>query len=271
MRGITIDAMQQRLHVHHLDEIEYREAWALQRRIQESLIAAKRARVENPPNHALLLVRHPHVYTLGKNGAHAHLLASEELLRQHGATFVEVDRGGDITYHGPGQIVAYPILDLDRVTYVDGKRGTDIHRYLRELELAVIETCGDYGLIAAPVEGRTGVWIGPDAHGPERKVCAMGIRCSRWVTMHGLAFNVNTDLTFFDLIVPCGIRDRHVTSLAAELGTEVDEGEVTRRLVDHLAARFHFDIEEHMGLDELAPLSDSEPGALAAPSAQPSP
>jgi len=149
-----------------------------------------------------------------------------------------VDRGGDITFHGPGQLVVYPILDLDRLTYPDGGRGTDIHRYLRELEEAVIRTCADYGVEADRVDGRTGVWVGPDARGLERKICAMGIRCSRWVTMHGLAFNLNTDLGWFGHIVPCGIDDRGVTSLAHEVGRPVDDAEAAERLLTHLAARF---------------------------------
>ncbi len=179
-------------------------------------MAAKR---QEPPQripHVFLLVEHPPVYTLGKNGRLDHLLLSEEALRARGAEFFHIDRGGDITFHGPGQLVGYPILDLDRFF-------TDIHRYLRELEETIIRTCADYGLQAGRVAGRTGVWIGPDARGPERKICAMGIRCSRWVTMHGFAFNLNTDLRFFSYIVPCGIADRGVTSLAAELDRPVDE------------------------------------------------
>ena len=199
--------------------------------MQARLIAAKRKDPPEAAPHVMLLVEHPPVYTLGKNGDTAHLLLSEEALAARGATFFHIDRGGDITFHGPGQLVGYPILDLDRFF-------TDIHRYLRELEEAVILTCADYGLTAGRIPGRTGVWIGPDAKGPERKICALGIRSSRWVTMHGFAFNLNTDLGFFSHIIPCGITDRGVTSLAAERGEAVDEAEVRRRVVAHFAERF---------------------------------
>ncbi|MEM9998085.1 MAG: lipoyl(octanoyl) transferase LipB [Bacteroidota bacterium] len=231
----------------HLGRVGYRDAWALQRQVQARLIAAKRADEADSLPHVLLTVEHPPVYTLGKNGDAAHLLRSGEALADLGATFVPTDRGGDITFHGPGQLVAYPILDLDRIAYADGKRGSDIHRYLRELEEAVIETCADYGLVAGRVDGRTGVWIGPDGRGPERKVCAMGIRCSRWVTMHGLALNVATDLGWFDHIVPCGITDRGVTSLAHECGQPVLLADATARLVPRLAARFGLEREEVHG------------------------
>lgn len=219
-----------------MGRVEYAPAWELQKRIQARLIEAKRKEPREEVPHVLLLVEHPPVFTLGKNGNAANLLLSEEALAARGATFYRIDRGGDITFHGPGQIVAYPILDLDQFF-------TDIHRYLRELEEAVILTCAAYGLDAGRVAGRTGVWIGPDGRGPERKICAMGIRSSRWVTMHGLAFNVNTDLSFFSFINPCGITDRGVTSLARELGREVDVEEVQEELVRHFASRFDAEIE----------------------------
>ena len=234
-----------------LGRADYAPTWALQRALQERLIAAKanltgaeRRNGTEPAEalpYVLLLVEHPPVFTLGKSGDRAHLLADDDALAERGATFVPVDRGGDITYHGPGQLVAYPILDLDRLRYPDGGRGTDIHRYLRELEEAVILTCADYGLAAGRVPGRTGVWVGPDGRGPERKICALGIRCSRWVTMHGLALNLNTDLSYFDLIVPCGIADRAVTSLAREVGRPVDEAEAAGRFIRHFAERFGVD------------------------------
>ena len=222
-----------------LGRLGYREAWALQAAIQARLIEAKRAEEPLAPPHVLLLVEHPPVFTLGKSGDTANLLASESELSALGATYVETDRGGDITFHGPGQIVAYPILDLDRLSTPEGLPLRDLHRYLRQLEEAVVLTCADWGVEAGRVPGRTGVWVGPDARGDERKVCAMGVRCSRWVTMHGLALNVTTDLDWFDLIVPCGIDDRGVTSLQREASgaAPVTREAVAERLVEHLAAR----------------------------------
>ena len=218
----------------------YREAWDLQARLQAALVAAKRAEAPPAPEaapHALLLVEHPPVFTLGRSGDAGHLLASRDALAARGATFVETDRGGDITFHGPGQIVAYPVVDLDRLTSASGESLRDLHRYLREMEEAVVATCADWGVAAGRVAGRTGVWVGPDARGPERKVCAMGVRCSRWVAMHGLALNVTTDLSWFDLIVPCGIADRGVTTLAREASGAVRAAEVRQRLTGHLAER----------------------------------
>ncbi|NNF58940.1 MAG: lipoyl(octanoyl) transferase LipB [Rhodothermaceae bacterium] len=245
----------------HLGPMDYAPAWALQRRIQARLIAAKRSDPATTLPHVLLMVEHPPVYTLGKSGDASNLLLSEEALAAHGATFHRIDRGGDITFHGPGQFVGYPILDLDRFF-------TDIHRYLRELEEAVARTCADYGLDARRVEKRTGVWIGPDVRGLERKICAMGIRCSRWVTMHGFAFNLNTDLRFFDYIVPCGITDRGVTSLAAEVGHPIDEAEARGRFLAHFAARFGAEVELREGpsahdflAEMLAPESEATAGA----------
>jgi lipoyl(octanoyl) transferase len=183
----------------------------------------------------MLLVEHPPVYTLGKSGTGDHLLLDEAGLIGHGVAFHDIDRGGDITYHGPGQIVGYPILDLDRIS-------TDLHRYLRHLEEVIIRSCADYGLPAGRVVGRTGVWVGLDEAGGERKICAMGIRCSRWVTMHGFAFNVNTDLSYFEHIVPCGITDRGVTTLARELGRPVDESEARARVIARFAEVFEADV-----------------------------
>lgn len=182
-------------------------------------------------NH-LLFVEHPHVYTLGKSGSIAHLLLTEEKLAQLNAKFYPINRGGDITYHGPGQLVAYPILDLDHFF-------TDIHKYLRLLEEAVIQVLAHYDLVGDRVEGMTGVWI--DADKPTaRKICAMGVKSSRWVTMHGIGFNVNTDLTYFNHIVPCGIEDKAVTSLQKELGQEMDMDEVKSILKEKLAEQFDF-------------------------------
>ncbi len=219
----------QRVLVCPLGRVDYDAAWTLQQRLLDRLVAAKRAGETLP--HLLLLVEHPPVFTLGKSGDRAHLLLSPEALAARGAIYREVERGGDITYHGPGQLVAYPLFDLDRFF-------RDLHRYLRLLEEAVIQTCAAYGIAGNRVAGRTGVWVGPDARGDERKICAMGIRCSRWVTMHGLALNVAPDLSFFDLIVPCGIDDRGVTSMARETGHAVDFDAVAARLVGHLMALF---------------------------------
>ncbi|HEX7072228.1 MAG TPA: lipoyl(octanoyl) transferase LipB [Rhodothermales bacterium] len=212
----------------HLGRIPYRPAWDLQKRLQARLIEARRTGEAERLPHLLLFVEHPPVYTLGRNGNAANLLVSKAVLEERGAEFVHIDRGGDITFHGPGQLVGYPIIDLNRVF-------TDIHRYLRCLEEAVIRTLAEYGVSAGRVEGRTGVWVGPDERGPERKICALGVRCSRWVTMHGFAFNLNTDLSYFDLMIPCGIADRGVTSLARELGHAVDEAPVRERLAAHLS------------------------------------
>lgn len=219
----------------HLGHMPFRKAWELQARVQARLIADKRAAEPEPPPHILLFVEHPHVFTLGKNGSAANVLASAQLLEARGAELIHIDRGGDVTYHGPGQLVGYPILDLDRYF-------TDIHRYLRSLEEVIIRTCADLGVSACRVDGRTGVWVGPDVRGVERKICAMGIRCSRWVTMHGFALNVNTDLSYFAMTNPCGIRDREATSLAVETGRPVEEAGVRRTVARYFQDVFDADI-----------------------------
>lgn len=219
----------------HLGRQSYRETWALQQRLQDQRVQAKRSAPPQTPPHVLLVVEHDPVFTMGKSGDRAHLLASAEALAAAGADYVETDRGGDITFHGPGQVVVYPILDLDRLATPAGEPLRDLHRYLRQLEQAVIETCAEWGVTAGRVPGRTGVWVGPDSRGDERKVCAMGVRCSRWVTMHGLALNVTTDLDWFTRIVPCGIDDRGVTSLARESDRQATPPEVADRLLVHLA------------------------------------
>jgi lipoyl(octanoyl) transferase len=181
------------------------------------------------PNY-LIFCEHPHVYTLGKSGKAEHLLLDEHGLKEKNAVYYPINRGGDITYHGPGQIVSYPILDLDNFF-------TDIHLYLRTLEEAIILTLAHYGLIAGRYPGYTGVWFDAD-NGRARKICAMGVRCSRWVTMHGLAFNVNTDLSYFKNIVPCGIDDKAVTSMELELGRKVNINEVKEILKHHISVLF---------------------------------
>nr|WP_262914514.1 lipoyl(octanoyl) transferase LipB [Pontibacter vulgaris] len=219
--------------------IDYKEAWDYQDKIFTSILDIKaqnrkaeaEAGEQNQTPNYLLLCSHPHVYTLGKSGHESNLLINEEGLKAKGATFYKINRGGDITYHGPGQIVGYPILDLDNFF-------TDIHKYLRLLEEAIILTLQDYGIKAGRIAGLTGVWLDHEEQRNPRKICAMGVKCSRWVTMHGFAFNINTDLDYFNNIVPCGITDKQVTSLAKELGREVPLAEVEEILINHLAQLF---------------------------------
>ncbi len=222
--------------------MEYERAWDLQRKLQARLIRAKRAEPPQSIPHVLLLVEHPPVYTLGRSGDESNLLLSRDALERRNAEFHHIDRGGDITFHGPGQIVGYPLLDLDRFF-------RDIHRYLRELEEMIIRTCADFGVRGDRVPGRTGVWIGPDDVGLERKICAMGIRCSRWVTMHGFALNVNTDLSYFSHIVPCGIADRSTTSLSREAGRTIHESDVEAGVLEHFALSFDARLERLSGTD----------------------
>lgn len=229
------------LHVYDLGLMAYREAWALQSELQAERVAAKRAGETLP--HTLLIVEHPPVFTIGKSGDASNVLATTDALEERGAEVVRVDRGGDVTFHGPGQLVGYPILDLDRLSTPGGDTLRDLHRYLRELEEVVIRTCADWGVTAGRVGGRTGVWVGPDAQGPERKVCAFGVRCSRWVTMHGLALNLTTDLNWFDLIVPCGIADRGVTSLHLESRQPIERSTVIARMLHHFGERFGVSVE----------------------------
>jgi lipoyl(octanoyl) transferase len=224
-----------------LGEIDFKQAWDL----QESLLAETvRQKVENrtlesaqhfPPRHYLLFCEHPHVFTLGKSGAEAHLLADEQKLEEIGATYYKINRGGDITYHGPGQLVGYPIFDLDHFF-------NDIHKYLRLLEESIILTLAEYGIEAGRVPGLTGVWLDGNDPIKARKICAFGVRCSRWVTMHGFAFNINNDLSYFNKIVPCGITDKGVTSLSKELGREVDINEVKSKVLFHMQTLFEFEV-----------------------------
>ncbi|UOQ73681.1 lipoyl(octanoyl) transferase LipB [Hymenobacter cellulosilyticus] len=226
--------------VRNLGLADYETTWAYQEELLASTLAIKsrnrqaqeEGRAPEPTPNYLLLCQHPHVYTLGKSGKPEHLLLDEAGLAQHGATFHRINRGGDITYHGPGQLVGYPILDLENFF-------TDIHRYLRLLEEAVILTLADYGLAAGRIAGLTGVWLDfEEGAANPRKICAMGVKCSRWVTMHGFAFNINSDLSYFGYIVPCGITDKAVTSLQQELGRAVPLPEVEQRLVGYLAHVF---------------------------------
>ena len=215
--------------------MDYQQAWDKQEEIFSKTVAIKTKNRNEPENQSqtenfLVFVEHPHVYTLGKSGKPENLLLDNQQLIEKEATFYKINRGGDITYHGPGQIVGYPILDLDHFF-------TDIHLYLRTLEEAVILTLKDYGIEAGRYPGYTGVWIDAD-NAKARKICAMGVRCSRWVTMHGFAFNVNTDLAYFKNIVPCGIDDKDVTSMERELGEKVAIQKVKEILKGHISVLF---------------------------------
>lgn len=219
---------------------DYKEVWDYQEELFATIVAQKRANreLEEPvvTSNYMLFVEHPHVFTLGKSGDITNLLASEQELKSKGATFYKINRGGDITYHGPGQMVVYPILDLENFF-------TDIHKYLRLLEEAVIRTLADYGIRAERSQGETGVWL--DVGTPfARKICAMGVRASRWVTMHGLALNVNANLGYFDLMIPCGIKDKSVTSMQLELQREVDMQEVKDKFSVHFAALFEANLSK---------------------------
>jgi len=231
----------------NLGRIDYQQAWDYQEKLFAETIRVKienrqlPATAERPTPNYLLFCEHPHVYTLGKSGSESNLLINEQVLKQKGATFYKINRGGDITYHGPGQLVGYPILDLDNFF-------TDIHRYLRYLEEAIILTLAEYGIVAGRIAGLTGVWLDHEAQKQPRKICAMGVKCSRWVTMHGFALNVNTDLTYFNNIVPCGITDKAVTSLKQELGYDVALPEVEQKVRKHLAQLF--DASLHIQADE---------------------
>lgn len=219
---------------------DYKEAWDFQENIFKKIVDLKiQNRKENltqrTPNY-FIFVTHPHVYTLGKSGDISNLLLSEKQLESKGAKYYKINRGGDITYHGPGQIVGYPILDLENFF-------TDIHQYLRFLEEIIILTLAEYNIEASRSEGETGVWLGVGTSFA-RKICAMGVRASRWVTMHGLALNVNVDLGYFDNIIPCGIRGKAVTSLNVELGLEkIDESEIKNKILKHFANLFEAHIE----------------------------
>ena len=220
----------------NLGLIDYKEAWDLQEtlfadNIQRKIDKRKGIETKETENFALFC-QHPHVYTLGKSGDAGHLLLNEAELETEHATFYKINRGGDITYHGPGQLVVYPILDLELFF-------TDIGKYMRYLEEAVIQTLAEYEIIGGRVDGLTGVWIDFEGKNP-RKICALGVKCSRWVTMHGIGFNVNSDLNYFNHIVPCGIEDKGVTSMQQELGGALDFDEVSAILKEKLANQFNF-------------------------------
>ncbi len=225
--------MNKKIQLLDLGNKDYKDTWDYQEELFAAIVDLKIQKRNVPeistPNY-FLYVEHPHVYTLGKSGDFSNLLLSEKQLTEKGATFYKINRGGDITYHGPGQIVGYPILDLENFF-------TDIHKYLRFLEEAIILTLAEYGLKTERSPGETGVWF--DVGTPfARKICAMGVRASRWVTMHGFALNVNADLGYFDNIIPCGIRGKAVTSMHVELGKVVDEQEVKEKILKHFAVLF---------------------------------
>src|SRR6185436_3502854 len=240
--------MKQSIEFRDLGVLDYKAAWDYQEALLQQNISIKQSpeyesfrehptgRFELPTTNYLLFVEHPPVFTLGKSGHMEHVLLNEEQRKEKGIEFFQTNRGGDITFHGPQQVVGYPILDLEKFY-------TDIGRYLRELEEVIILTLQEYGIIAGRSSGETGVWIDATIKGKERKICAMGVRCSRWVTMHGFALNVNTDLHYFDGIIPCGIPNKKVTSIKKELGRDVAIKEVKEKLKGNFERVFNVIIE----------------------------
>ena len=227
----------------HLGLVDYQQAWDYQERLFAEIIDLKiqnrklPEHLQQPTPNYLLFCQHPHVYTLGKSGKESHLLLDKEGLAKAEASYYKINRGGDITYHGPGQLVGYPLLDLENFF-------TDIHKYLRLLEEAVIQTLNEYDIEAGRIEGLTGVWIDFEKQENPRKICALGVKSSRWVTMHGFAFNVNSNLAYFRNIIPCGIDDKAVTSLEAELGYKVPMEEVEAKVLRHIAILFNMKLSQ---------------------------
>ena len=241
--------MKETVYYQNLGIMAYQEAWAYQEALLKTNLEMKsklrsldqEMSTDNKPptetlhtKNYLLFVEHPPVYTLGKSGDVKNVLINEMEREQKGIEFFPTNRGGDITFHGPQQLVGYPILDLEHFE-------TDIGKYLRNLEEVIIRTMAFYGLKGERSSGETGVWIDPEMKGKERKICAMGVRCSRWITMHGFAFNVNTDLDYFNYIIPCGIQNKQVTSLEKELGFKVDFAEVQEKVLENFADVFNVD------------------------------
>lgn len=222
---------------HDLGIIDYKKAWDFQEKLFQTVVAQKLSNRQSnnplPTQSHLIFCEHPHVFTLGKSGSENNLLINEQQLKDKDAHYYKINRGGDITYHGPGQLVGYPIFDLDNFF-------TDIHKYLRFLEEAVILTLKEYNIHAGRIEGLTGVWLDADDKKKARKICALGVHASRWVTMHGFAFNVNTDLDYFNNIIPCGITDKKVTSLHIELNQKVAMNEIKEKMKRHLSTLFAF-------------------------------
>jgi lipoyl(octanoyl) transferase len=226
--------------------MDYKACWDYQEKLFDEIIRQKIANrdlpveLQVPTKNHLLFVEHPHVYTLGKSGDEKNLLLGEKELLEKEAHYYKINRGGDITYHGPGQLVAYPILDLDNFF-------TDIHKYLRFLEETIILTLREYGIESGRSPGETGVWLDADDKTKARKICAMGVRCSRWVTMHGWGFNVNSDLDYFNNIIACGIQDKSVTSLDKELGQAVNMEEIKEKLKRNFSGLFEARLTEAAG------------------------
>lgn len=229
----------------NLGKIDYKEAWDYQEKLFREIISVKlknrnlKEDQQKETTNYLLFCEHPHVYTLGKSGNEENLLLNDEGLKQKEATYYKINRGGDITYHGPGQLVGYPIIDLDNFF-------TDIHKYLRHLEEAIILTLKDYDILAGRIKGMTGVWLDHIEKRNPRKICAIGVKTSRWVTMHGFALNVNANLDYFKNIIPCGIADKAVTSLNKELNKSMDMNEVAGRIKKRLADIFEFEVIEEV-------------------------
>jgi lipoyl(octanoyl) transferase len=225
-------AMEHLVYFEDLGFRDYKSVWDFQERLLARNVALKsHETTRNLTTNYLLFVEHSPVYTLGKSGKREHVLISEEEMHEKNIDFFHINRGGDITFHGPQQLVGYPILDLDKFK-------TDLGWYLRSLEEVIILTLAHYGIMGSRSKGETGVWIDPDKPGFERKICAMGIKCSRWITMHGFAFNVNTDLNYFNYIIPCGIQNKQVTSLQKELGRTVPIEEVKQLVKENFARVF---------------------------------
>jgi lipoyl(octanoyl) transferase len=217
--------------------VDYKEAWDYQVEVFNKILSVKAenrtlpATAQRSTDNFVIFCEHPHVFTLGKSGDETNLLIPKEDLDSIQATYYHINRGGDITYHGPGQIVGYPVIDLENFF-------TDIHRYMRVMEEAVIQTLDEYDIVSGRIPGLTGVWINPTESQHARKICALGVKTSRWVTMHGFAFNINTDLRYFDYIIPCGIKEKSVTSMEKELGKKLDMKEVQGVLKEKLRLQF---------------------------------
>lgn len=244
MRNFVVHNMvMQQVLYQDLGQIEYGTAWDIQESLLKKGLEVKSLKFKNDvpsdvvgdTENYLLVCEHPHVYTLGKSGSEDNLLVSKDKLGDIEATYYKTNRGGDITYHGPGQIVGYPILDLEKFE-------TDLGKYMRNLEEVIIRTLAHYGVAGDRLKGSTGVWLDPDDITKARKICAMGVRCSRWITMHGFAFNVNANLNYFNNIIPCGIDDKAVTSLDKELGHSVDMEEVKQVLLEEFCNVFAVDL-----------------------------